>query len=457
MWVKPSYKYQTQFAYVRKTNVFLNSQQQEKLLNALEVENRLYNYALSYLYKTYGYKHIDRNLPTSMGKRYLVNSIKDLFINEKYGLRRWNFKKLFLSSHNAQLFLVQLITNFAEYKKQLKQTARNMNKRDRFNFKRNIQKNKHGIHTNQKHKSWYRIGGLGFNADNRTILIDIQPKTPLRALSLHKVSIPDYGVVHIQGDAFQLCNDKHIHQVKLKHQPDNTYQLQFVHIEEKPDFSIQGKDSIGLDWNMTDNVFYHDSNDHEVSIPDWVMRKANGYEQQINQLKSKRDLGYSHRQKLNRKIQRLSAKRSQLLVEMYRKKMPDVVQNYKVIVVERLSTKSMRHYGRGRGCDRGFNRKLALIKPAILQSCLANYAWKHGCRVIAVNAYKTSQVEFGTDHVHKHPLDKRVFRSDVNPNVVIGRDVNAAKNILDWGLHPNHHIKVKLFNKVKPQMVADFL
>lgn len=457
MWVKPSYKYQTKFSYVRKTNVYLDNQQQDKLLKALKVENQLYNYALSYLYKTYGYKHIDRKLPISMGKRCLATKIKALFLDEKYGLSRWNVKKLYLSSHNAQLFLVQLITNFTEYKKQLKRNAENMDKIGRFNFKRNIQKNKRGGHTNNKHKSWYRIGGLGFHAENRTILIDIQPKSPLKALSMHKISIPDYGIVHIQGNAFQLCNSKNIHQVKLKLQHDHTYQLQFVHVDEKPNFSIEKQDSIGLDWNMTDNVFYHDSNDHQVTIPQWVITKTDCYERQINQLKSKRDFGHNHKRKLSRKIQRLSAKQSQLLVEMYRQKMPDVVQNHKVIVVERLDTKTMRHNSRGRGPDRGFNRKLTLIKPAVLQSCLANYAWKHGCRVIAVDSYKTSQVEFGTEYIHKHALSERKFKSDNNSHVMVGRDVNAAKNILDWGLHPDHHIKVKMFSKVKPQMVADFL
>lgn len=59
--------------------------------------------------------------------------------------------------------------------------------------------------------------------------------------------------------------------------------------------------------------------------------------------------------------------------------------------------------------------------------------------------------------VHKHPLSEREFPSDVCPGKVIKRDLNAAKNILDWGLHPDHHIKVKLHPKVKPRMVADFM
>lgn len=113
--------------------------------------------------------------------------------------------------------------------------------------------------------------------------------------------------------------------------------------------------------------------------------------------------------------------------------------------------------GKRAGKDRGFNRKLSLIKPTILQSVLANYAWKHNTRIIKVDSYKTSQVEFGTNHIQKHSLGKREFPSVNDPSIMIGRDVNAAKNILDWGLHPDHHIKVKLFTKVKPSIVADFM
>lgn len=457
MWTKASHKYQTQFAFVRKTNAYLTSSQQVKFQQALQVENQLYNFALSYLYKTYGRKHIDRKVPVSVGKRVLATKIKVLFLNQKYGLSRWSVKKLSLSSHNAQAFLLQLITNFAEYRKELRRNFQSMSKRDRFNFKMNITHDKRGRHHNRQHKSWYRIGGLGFNADNRTIIIDLQAKMPLRILSMHKIIIPDYGILHIQGNAYQMCQDDNIHQVKLKWKHDNTYQIQFVYVDEKPSFGIKNCDSVGLDWNMTENVFYHDSNDQQFKLPNWVVKRTDSYERQINHLKFKRDTSFGDIRKLNHQIQRLFAKRSQLLVETYRQLMPKIVGSHQVIVIERLDTKDMRKPGKRAGKDRGFNRKLSLIKPTILQSVLANYAWKHNVRMIKVDSYKTSQVEFGTNYIQKHLLDEREFPSINNPSVMIGRDVNAAKNILDWGLHPDHHIKVKLFTKVKPSMVADFM
>ena len=457
MWTKASHKYQTKFGFVRKTNAYFSAEQINKHQQALQVENELYKFALSYLNKTYGRTHIDRDIPEKLEKRYLVNKIKAMFIAEKYGLNRWNVKKLSLSSHNAQLFLVQLITNFAQYQKELRENAKNMDDKDRFNFKMNITHDKEGKHHNSKHKSWYRIGGLGFNADNRTILIDLQPKTPLQVISMHKIKIPDYGLIYIQGNAYNLCQSDDIQQVKLKWQHDNTYQLQIVHVGIKPDFDINNQDSIGLDWNMTNNEFYHSSNDDSFYIPDKVVKRADQYECKINKLKSKRDRFHKNVKALNKKIGRYSSKRTQLLVETYRRMVPEVVGNHKVIVIERLGTKDMRKPGKSSGKNRGFNRKLALVKPYMLQVILANYAWKHAVRVIKVDSFKTSQVEFGTMHIHKHPLNQRSYLSDVHPGKVIKRDLNAAKNILDWGLHPDHHIKVRLYPKVTPRIVADFM
>lgn len=457
MWTKPSHKFQTTFGYVRKTNAYLNDDQVNKLQLALVTQNKLYNFALRYLYAKYGRKHIDRKVPIKIGKSYLVNEIKALFIAKYYDLSRWNVKKLYLSSHNAQLFLVQLITNFAEYKKELVANFNAMNECDRYNFKMNITKDKKGRHKNVAHKSWYRIGGLGFNADNRTILIDLQKQCGLTVLSMHKISIPDYGVLYVQGNAYDLCQDESVSQVRLKWQHDHTYQLQFVHKAKKPRIKLNSSlDAVGLDWNMTDNVFYHDSNNHKFVLDKWVADRADSYEKHINQLKSKRDLHRINERNANIRIKRLSKKRSQLLTEAYRKKVHEVVGQHQVIVLERLDAKDMRHSGKDRGADRGFNRKLALIKPFELKQILCNYAWKQCVAVIAVDAYKTSQVEFGTDYVKKHSLDDRHWTSEATGKEVI-RDWNAAKNILDWGLHPDHHYKVRKFAKVQPEMVADFV
>lgn len=458
MWTTASYKYQTKFGFVRKSNAYLNDQQQEKFSKALAVENKLYDFALRYLYATYGRKHMDRKVPTKMARNYLVSDIKKMFITKFYGMERWNVKKLCLSSHNAQLFLVQLITNFAEYKKELRKNFQNMDDKAQYNFKMNITKDKRGRHKNSKHKSWYRIGGIGFNADNRTILIDLQAIKGLTVLSMHKINIPDYGDIYIQGNAYVLCQDSQINQVKLKWQHDQTFQIQFVHVHKKPRYKLNEKlDVIGLDWNMTDNVFYRDSNNKQFKLPDKVVQRADQYEKQRRKLQSKNAQLFHRSPKLDQKIKQLYVKRSQLLTETYREMMPQIVDGHQVIVIEKLGTKQMRKPGKSKGIDRGFNRKLALIKPAVLQEVLINYAFHYGAMVIKVDAYKTSQVEYGTEFIQKHSLDgPRTWISEYSGKRII-RDLNAARNIRDWGLHPDHHIKVKLFKKVQPWMVSELV
>lgn len=256
MFVKASHKYQSKFGFVRKTNAYLNNEQQDQFRRAIQVENRLYNFALRYLYATYGKTHLDRYYPIKVGRRVLATKIKLLFMQKYFNRSRWNVNEMYLSSHNAQLFLVQLLTNFGEYRKELRKNAKNMDKKARYNFKQNITKDKRGRHKNSQHKSWYRIGGLGFNADNRTILIDLQPNAGLTVLSMHKIKIPDYGVFYIQGNAYDLCQDKDICQVKLKWQHDQTFQLQLVHAAKKPKPRVtEQTKALGLDWNMTDNFF----------------------------------------------------------------------------------------------------------------------------------------------------------------------------------------------------------
>ena len=72
------------------------------------------------MYKTYGRKHIDRKIPAGQDRHTLINHIISLFLNEKYQLKRWSYKALSPSSHNAQLFLQTLIINFTEYQKKLR-------------------------------------------------------------------------------------------------------------------------------------------------------------------------------------------------------------------------------------------------------------------------------------------------------------------------------------------------
>lgn len=196
---------------------------------------------------------------------------------------------------------------------------------------------------------------------------------------------------------------------------------------------------------MTNNKAFHTSNDDEIYISNKVVAKADKLERQINGLKSKRDrsvwLGYSSRRisEMNNEIRRLSTKRVNILDECYKQMAHVLMDDYDVIVIENLNVKNMRAKKRQ---ARSANRKLAMIKPYRMVQFIEMLANRTGKTLIKVDAYKTSQVEYGTTHEEKHDTSVREWVSTLTGKL-INRDLNASWNILDWGLNPEHHIKLK--------------
>jgi putative transposase len=448
-WVQEKRSRSKTFAFTEKLKVTLSCEQILQHERALVIQNQLFNYSLNYMYKTYGRKHIDRNIPTSINRHKLINHIIKMFLNEKYQLKRWNVKALSLSSHNAQLFLQTLIVNFAEYQKLLRAGFKWSDK-IKFQYKQNIIKDKQGKHRNPHHNSWYKRGHLRFNLKSRTRSVEIQKNTPIQILSAHVIRVPNFGILHLHKNAngYDFSDVKII---KLKHKGDGTFQFQIVHVQPKAKSNTQAEPAIGIDWNMTNNVAYHDSNNKQYQLPPEVIAKADQYENQINKLKRKRSLMYGSTKKITKKIQKFSAKRAQLLNEAYRKIAIELVDPIEVLVMERIGAKDMR-----KSTGKAKNRKLALLKPYEAKRVIQNRAFKQGVTVVEVDAYKTSQVEYGTEIIDKHPLSQREWISSITGKV-IDRDHNAARNILDWGVHPNHHIKVKTFPKVTAAMVSSII
>ena len=371
------------FAFTEKLKVTLSSEQILQHLHALMVQNQLFNYALNYMYKTYGRKHIDRKIPTGRNRNTLVNRIISLFLDEKYQLKRWSCKALSLSSHNAQLFLQTLIINFAEYQKKLRAGFKWSDK-IKFQFKQNIIKDKHGKHKNSQHNSWYKRGHLRFKLKSMTRAVEIQANTPIQILSAHVIKVPNFGILHLHKRASEY-DFSDVKVIKLKRKDDGSYQFQLVHVRPKAPTNVQAHPAIGIDWNMTNNVAYHDSNNKQYRLPDKVIAKADGYENQINKLKRKRSLTHGSTKKLTKKIQKLSAKRSQLLTEAYRHIAIEIVEPVEVLVMEKIGAKDMR-----KSTGKAKNRKLALLKPSEAKKAIQNRAFKQGVTVVEVDAYKTS-------------------------------------------------------------------
>ncbi|MCD5435354.1 transposase, partial [Lactobacillus delbrueckii subsp. lactis] len=161
------------YGFTRQYHVLLTDKQKIQHEKALKTQNALFQYALKYLFKTYGVKHIGRPMPFSQKPiQYVLNKIKTGFIKDKYGSARWKKSVLFLSSHSADEFLKTVYTNFSQYRKRLVKADKSMDEKARYNFKMNVTKDKYGKHKNQLHKSWYRKGSINFlrnSASFRTI------------------------------------------------------------------------------------------------------------------------------------------------------------------------------------------------------------------------------------------------------------------------------------------------
>ena len=329
--------------------MLLTDKQKIQHEKALKTQNALFQYALKYLFKTYGVKHIGRPMPFSQKPiQYVLNKIKTGFIKDKYGLARWKKSVLFLSSHSADEFLKTVYTNFSQYRKRLVKADKSMDEKARYNFKMNVTKDKYGKHKNQLHKSWYRKGSINF----------LRNSASFRTITSQKL-------------------------------PDGSYRLQLTF--SLPRKKQKSKTIQGFDWNMAGNEAFCSSDGKRIKVSDAAIKRADEYEQKINAIKSARDLeGNAHGQsklyrKLDRRQQKLNAKRSNMLTNEYRHLVHEVVDDCDTIVVEKLDAYEMRKRGKGSAQRKGINRRLAVLKPYELMTILESLVKKQNKRFVKVD------------------------------------------------------------------------
>lgn len=285
-------KKSNKFEYTRQYHISLSYQQIELYEKAIKIQNELYQFTLKYLYKTYGRKHIGRPLPFGQGINYLNNKIKAMFIKEKYDLKRWNAKKLGLSSHAADEFLKTIFTNFSQYRKRLEQAGR-MSDVEKYNLRMNITKDKNGKHKNPKHRSWYRKGSMNFLRNNnsfRTITSQKLPNGNTKLVSPHHLNVADFGEI-IVFENLKNINFEEIALTKIKRLPDNTFRLQITFTREKKRI-FQNK-VVGADWNMFKNEVFRTSENKVIAIPKKVIEKVGKIEFKKDKIKSLRDNEYN--------------------------------------------------------------------------------------------------------------------------------------------------------------------
>ncbi|CAH0417950.1 transposase [Periweissella ghanensis] len=434
----------TEYVYVRHYRIVTTPALVLKHQRGLHVQNELHNYAVKYLEKTYGRKHVLRPFPRTLtAKQFLVAEIAQRFAKDCYALDRWNANKIGLHSQGARLFLLTLLTNFSQYRKTLFKAFK-MSSQEKSDYKNN----EHG--NNAKHRSWYRKGSLNFLRKNNSYkTISLPDNKQIKVVSNHGIKIQDFGVLQVVENIKNLAN-KQIVISKLKLKGNGHYELQLVIREQIT--RKQPNSKIGVDWNMKDNKIFHTSTDQTHYLATTIADQADYLEAQINTLKSRRDkliwLGVTSQRliKLNQQIKYLNIKRTNILDEAYKKLARALFQATDLVVVEQLDSKEMRAVKR---TNTGLNRKLAKIKPYRLMELIEMRANKSGKTLIRVDSYKTSQVEYGTEFAEKHPVAVREWISKYTGNM-ISRDLNASKNILAWGLDPEKHIKLKDYPAIKP-------
>ena len=427
----------TKSVQVRRLHLIVTDELVAKHTVGITVQNELHNYAVKYLERTYGVRHINRRYPnTRTAKVYVIKDLMAMFAKERYDLKRWDATKIGLHSQGAQQLLLTLFTNFGEYRKALYHASK-MTAQEKLDYVNNT----HG--NNPQHRSWYRKGSLAYMHDGQSYrTITLPANGIVEVTSAHHIKIQHFGVVQVVENIKNYKGMK-IVMTKIKHKADGHFELQLVISSDV--VRVEPTTKVAADWNMTSNKAFHTSNDEEIYISSNVVSKADNLERQINRLKSERDryvwLGHSSRRisKMNNEIRRLNTKRVNILDEHYKQIAHLLIDDYDVIVIENLNVKDMRAKKRQ---ARSANRKLAMIKPYRMGQFIEMLANRTGKTLIKVDAYKTSQVEYGTMHEEKHDTSIRYWISTFSGKL-INRDLNASLNILDWGLNPEHHIKLK--------------
>lgn len=429
---------------VRRYRARLTDDQLALLDDAIASQNSLFNYALTRLQRMYGPKTKRRFPGTTKAIRSLRSKLIASYLEEvgapvskKTGKPRWNAKLLGMSSHQAQALLSKLLTNFGLYWQSMDRMRSSMSSDQKAAYKK-----KYG-------RAYYAKGRIRRRDEGSKPMTVITPGNGGNAIvvSQHHIKVPHFGVIRVhEWINHHKCN--HIQQVGLKLLREATankpaiVEIQLVievPIERKRPVSTQ----VGLDWGMRENTIYTESSGNKHQIPDKIVKAVDKLELEARKAQSEAQGASPSRraQLLDRRRHKL-AKRANIIDQYYITLSNQLCATHDLIAIEGISPMGMRRRRRGSAQSKGFNRRLAIVKPGRLSEIMTWAAHRAGTTLLKVDPYHTSQVEFGQhpSTAKKRGLSEREWTSPFTGEV-IDRDVNAAKNILAWGLDPSNHAK----------------
>ena len=429
---------------VRRYRARLTDDQLALLDDAIASQNGLFNHALTRLQRMYGPKSKRRFPGTAKAIRSLRSKLIASYLEEvgarvskATGKPRWNAKLLGMSSHQAQALLSKLLTNFGLYWESMDRMRSSMSPDQKEAYKK-----RYG-------RAYYTKGRIKRRDESSKPMTVITPGNGGNAIvvSQHHIKVPHFGVIRVhEWINHHKCN--RIQQVGLKllrGAADNKpaiVEIQLVievPIERKRPVSTQ----VGLDWGMYENTIYTESSGNKHQIPDKIVKAVDKLELEARKAQSEAQGASPSRraQLLARRRHRL-AKRANIIDQYYITLSNQLCATHDLIAIEGISPRGMRRRGRGSAQSKGFNRRLAIVKPGRLSEIMTWAAQRAGTTLLKVDPYHTSQVEFGQhpSTAKKRGLSEREWTSPFTGEV-IDRDVNAAKNILAWGLDPSNHAK----------------
>jgi len=171
----------------------------------------------------------------------------------------------------------------------------------------------------------------------------------------------------------------------------------------------------------------------------WEKRLARRRQQALQIIHEQHKLGhelelvdFSNYTRAKYMVAKYSEKEKNQREDYLQKYTTNLAKDFDVIVIEDLKSSNM-------------------IKNHKLARAIANASWRkirvmleyktswYGKELIVIDPKYTSQVDFETGEIVKKPLDVRQYTNSLGNT--LDRDINAAKNILRWGLNPETRIK----------------
>ena len=219
------------------------------------------------------------------------------------------------------------------------------------------------------------------------------------------------------------------------------YALVLVDTEIKQ-FSKTNK-SVGIDLGLKDLATQSDG----IKLPNirfdkrlakkkkyWEKRLARRRLQALSYINEQKKIGrdldlsdFSNYAIAKHNLAKINEKIANQRIDYLHKYTTNLVKKYDVIAIEDLKASNM-------------------LKNHKLAQAISNASWRifrellsyktkwYGKELIVVKPQLTTQFDYETGEINKHPLSVRQYTNSLGH--VIDKDINAAKNILSWGINP---------------------